>query len=62
MTRKHSSQKEQFVSPRVNQTVGLELEEKILANSPGKDMMSLIVATGHDTYNYDAVNGEYWEE
>ena len=64
MTRKNSSQKEQFVSPRVTEAVGIELEEKLLVNSPGTEMSSLILATGHDTYNYETTsdfNGEYWE-
>ena len=64
MTRKNSSQKEQFVSPRVTQAVGIELEEKLLVNSPGTEMSSFFLATGHDTYNYETssdFNGEYWE-
>lgn len=50
-----------FVSPKVLQTVGVALEDNLLVNSPGTDMMSLIDATGHDTSNYGSVNGQYWE-
>ena len=56
---KHS--REAYVMPEVTQAEGLELEHSLLVNSPGKDMSSLIVSTGHDTSNYDAVNGNYWE-
>lgn len=53
--------REIYVTPKVSQAVGLELEDSLLVNSPGKDMSSLIVATGHDTSNYGSVNGQYWE-
>ena len=61
MTRKQRSQKEQFVTPRVTQAVGVELSGELLAGSPGTELMPLIMATGHDTYEVDTFNGEYWE-
>ena len=62
MTKKHPISKEMFVAPKVTQVAGVELEDSLLANSPGKDMASLIIATGHDRYEYDVdYNGDYWE-
>jgi hypothetical protein len=49
--------KEAFISPRVFQTVGMDLEEALLGAS--KDVYMTIVDTGHETEVYTP--DDYWE-
>ena len=52
---KHS--KEKFISPRVVQTVGMDLEDALLG--PSKDVYMTVVDTGHESYEY--APDTYWE-
>ena len=64
MFKKHRimSSKEKFVSPRVSQTVGVELECDILVGSPGTEVESSIKSLGHDVAGeYTINNPDYWE-
>ena len=49
--------KEKFISPRVIQAVGMDLEEALLGAS--KDVYTKIVDTAHESYEYTPDN--YWE-
>ena len=59
MIEKHFSghSREKFVSPRVTQAVGLDLEDVLLANSV--DFKPEVTATGHESEDYNL--GDYWE-
>ncbi len=52
---KHS--KERFISPRVTQSLGLELEEALLGTS--KEFESSVLVTGHNVEEY--AGDSYWE-
>ena len=49
--------KEKFISPRVIQAVGMDLEESLLALST--DVTMTVLDTGHESYTY--TTDSYWE-
>jgi hypothetical protein len=60
MSRKRlfSQSKEQFVTPKVIQTVNLDLEDELLGQS--KEFSSFMMATGHEEIVVDNIDS-YWE-
>ena len=57
--RKHS--KEKFISPRVTQALGLELENEILVGSPGTEVQQSILSVGHEIGGEYTISEDYWE-
>ena len=49
-----------FETPRITQAVYLELENELLAGSPGTTFTNTIEATGHENHEVTGIV-DYWE-
>ena len=55
--------KEEFISPRITYSVGVDLEEVLLAGA-GSQFTNSVVATGHEretVTDFENYSADYWE-